>query len=226
MSKTDMSFIEAVRKRRAVRRFLPDTLSHEQINEVLEDAQWSPSNCNTQPWQVHILCGEVKNQLSRLLLAEETRGNQTPDFWFDQQAYTGVYSDRVHHMGKSRYEAMGIEREDKQARRAYSLRNLNFYGAPHVALLFMPHFGDDVRTAGDIGIYGQTLMLSLAARGYASVPQTALGMYAGTIRKFLNISNDTKMMFGISFGYADPASPADQINLGRAPISSSVTFHQ
>lgn len=153
-------------------------------------------------------------------------GNQSPDFWFDQQAYTGIYSERVHHMGKSRYEALGIAREDKAARRNYSRRNLSFYGAPHVALLFMPHFGDDVRTAGDIGMYGQTFMLSLTSRGYASVPQTVLGLYAGTIKKFLNIPEEVKMMFGISFGYADPESPADQINLGRAHINSYVTFHQ
>ncbi|HFZ8993392.1 TPA: nitroreductase [Citrobacter freundii] len=226
MIKYEMSFIQAVRKRRAVRGFLPDTLTPEQIGEVLQDAQWSPSNCNTQPWHVHILSGEVKDQLSRLLLAEEEKGNQSPDFWFDQQAYTGAYSERVQHMGKSRYEALGIAREDKQARRKYALRNLHFYDAPHVALLFMPHFGDDVRTAGDIGMYAQTFMLSLVARGYASVPQTLPGMYAGTIKKFLNLPDELKMMFGISFGYADLNAPAAQINLGRADINSYVTFHQ
>lgn len=37
------------------------------------------------------------------------------------------------------------------------------YGAPHVALLFMPSFGDNVRVGGDMGIYGQTFWLSLTA---------------------------------------------------------------
>lgn len=226
MKNSQMSFNDAIHNRRAVRRFLPIPLSQHQINEVLEDAQWSPSNCNTQPWIVHIVSKDSKNQLIKLLLKDEEQGNRSPDFWFNQQGYSGVYSERIHDMGRKRYAALGIARQDQSARRAYSLRNLHFYGAPHVALLFMPHFGDDVRTAADIGMYAQSFLLSLTARGYAGVPQTVLGLYAASIKRFLGIKKEIKMMFGISFGYADPDALADQINVGRVPISKSVTFHE
>ncbi|MFD9319117.1 nitroreductase family protein [Streptomyces sp. NPDC060053] len=43
------------------------------------------------------------------------------------------------------------------------------------------------RTAGDIGMYAQNFLLSLAARGLAGIPQTVLGVYADTVREFLGV---------------------------------------
>nr|WP_230885895.1 nitroreductase family protein [Streptomyces spinoverrucosus] len=80
-----------------------------------------------------------------------------------------------------------MRREDRTARKAAAREGLNFFGAPHAAFLFMPAFGDGVRAAGDIGMYGQNFLLSLAARGFDGVPQTMLGFYADTVREFLGV---------------------------------------
>ena len=53
-----------VRERRATRQFLPTPLTSEQIRAVLADAQNAPSNCNTQPWHVHVASGAMKDTLS------------------------------------------------------------------------------------------------------------------------------------------------------------------
>lgn len=50
-------------------------------------------------------------------------------------------------------------------------RNLEFFGAPHVVMHFMPEVGDNVRVTGDIGMYAQTLLLSLTAPGLGGIPQ-------------------------------------------------------
>ncbi|MEV8393603.1 MULTISPECIES: nitroreductase family protein [unclassified Streptomyces] len=55
VSGNTLSFAEAVRTRHAVRAFLPDPLPAAQIRSVLGDARMAPSNCNTQPWQIHWL---------------------------------------------------------------------------------------------------------------------------------------------------------------------------
>lgn len=103
--------------------------------------------------------------------------------------------------------------------------NYSFFGAPQVALLFMPSFGDDVRVGGDIGMYGQTFLLSLAARGLGGIPQTALGFFAGMIREVLDIPENLKMLFGISFGYPDDAAPGNRMRMDRVPVAESATFH-
>ncbi|WP_256727214.1 nitroreductase family protein [Streptomyces acidiscabies] len=46
-----------MRARRSVRTFLPTPLPPSDIRAVLEDARTAPSNCNTQPWTVHIVSG-------------------------------------------------------------------------------------------------------------------------------------------------------------------------
>jgi hypothetical protein len=72
--------------------------------------------------------------------------------------------------------------------------NLEFYGAPHVAFLFMPLVGDGVRVASDIGMYAQNFLLSLTARGLAGVPKTLLGMFADPVREMLGVGDDMKLL--------------------------------
>ncbi|WP_140920315.1 nitroreductase [Limnobaculum xujianqingii] len=222
---TLLPFDQAVRARHSVRHFLAKPLAQETLISIANDAQLAPSNCNTQPWNVHIVSGDKREALSQRLLQADEQGLHSPDFSFDMKAFGGAYGDRRKEQGKTYYQSIGIARDDLEARRAVVKNNLNFYGAPHAAFLFMPSFGDNVRTAGDIGMYGQTFLLSLAARGLAGIPQTILGFYADTIREFLNISPEYKLLFGISFGYEDQNAPANQFKMGRAPLNQSVTFH-
>jgi len=219
------SFHDVVRSRHSVRSFRPDPVPEAVIRSVLEDAQRAPSNCNTQPWQAHIVSGTARDTLSQALLAADEAGRLTPDFTFSFSDFRGVYRDRSMSQGAAYYQAMGVSREAYDERRTASLRNLKFFDAPHAALLFMPVFGDSVRVAGDVGMYAQTFLLSLTAHGLGGIPQTMLGFYADTVRKELNIEPTLKMLFGISFGYPDETSAANSYRINKAPIEESVTFH-
>lgn len=218
-------FHEVVKLRHSCRKFQNIAVPHKAIVSVLEEAQLSPSNCNTQPWSVHILSGQMRKELSEKLISAHRAGQFSPDFTFDTKQFSGIYSERQFEQGKIYYDSLGIDREDKESRDEANLKNHNFYNAPHVALLFMPSVGDNVRIAGDVGMYAQTFLLSLTAHGLAGVPQTILGFYAETIRKHLNISSDYKMLFGISFGYEDLDAKENSFKMGRSPIAENVVFH-
>jgi nitroreductase len=216
-------FIDVVRSRRSARRFLPDPLSSQTIWSVLEDAQTAPSNSNTQPWAVHVVSGELRDALTDELLRAYEEGRESPDFTADYG--DGVYLQRSRDHGAAVYESWGVARSDVEGRREVVRENLRFYGAPHVAFLFMPALGDGVRTAGDVGMYAQTFLLSLTARGFHGIPQTILGMYADTVRGTLGISDDLKLLFGISFGHADPSAPVNDLRMHRLPLGDSVVVH-
>lgn len=219
-------FTDLVRSRRSVRKFLPAPLPPSDIRGVLEDAQTAPSNCNTQPWTVHVVSGAARDALSKELLHADEEEQFSYDFTFDYADFgQGTYLDRAHNHAATLYQALGIPRSDRTARKAAARENLNFYGAPHVALLFMPAFGDGVRAAGDIGMYAQNFLLSLTARGFDGIPQTMLGFYADTIREFLGVPEELKLLFGISFGTADEAAPANSFRMGRVPLEHSVVLH-
>ncbi|MGY1901032.1 nitroreductase family protein [Nocardia gipuzkoensis] len=74
-------------------------------------------------------------------------------------------------------------------------------------------------------MYAQNFLLSLASRGFAGIPQTMLGIYAGTVRAFLDVPEDLELLFGISFGTADPAAPVNAFGRTRIPLQQSVVLH-
>lgn len=221
-----LSFVETVRGRHSCRGFLSRPVPDALIRDVLEDAQCAPSNCNTQPWNTHIVSGDKLCELSGAILSAAAEGRYSPDFTFDQAAFQGRYAERIHEQGRAYYGALCVERDDVEARHAAVALNYSFFNAPHVALLFMPSIGDNVRVAGDIGMYGQTFLLSLVARGLGGVPQTSLGFFAATVRDVLGVADDMKLLFGISFGYPDPQAPGNRITMPHDPIDLSVTFHR
>lgn len=220
---TTSSFSEVIRARRSPREFQPDPMPLEAIEGVLEDAQTAPSNSNTQPWEVHVVSGAKRDELSAALLA--AHDEQRPSLDFTATYGDGVHLERSQVFGAALYGSLGIARHDCKGREEFARNNLKFFGAPHVALLFMPQLGDGVRTAGDIGMYAQNFLLSLTARGYQGIPQTMIGMYADPARKVLGVPDDRKLLFGISFGTATPDSPLRSVNPPRLPLRDSVVLH-
>lgn len=218
-------FATTVKNRRSVRQYLPAPVAPEVIETILEAAQRTPSNSNTQPWQVHILSGEVRDAFSRIALEAYNNGQDSKDFSYDLTDYADAEQERGRAQGAAYYQALGVAREDKEGRQSAARRNLTFFGAPHVALLFAPNVGDNVRVAADIGMYAQTFLLALAANDLAGVPQTMLGSFANQARELLDISNDMNLLFGISFGYPDLDHPAALYDIGRIPTSHTVHHH-
>lgn len=218
-------FHDVVRDRRSVRRFLPTPVPDTVIRSVADDARHAPSNANIQPWSVHIVSGATRDALSAALVEADAAGRVTPDFPWSYDELYGVYRQRQVAQAAAYYEALGLARGAREERRLAMSRNLEFFGAPHACLLFMPDLHDGVRVAGDLGMYAQTFLLSLTAHGLSGVPQTLLGFYADTIRQVLGIDPAMKMLFGISFGYPDGSSPASRYRIGKAPVAETVTFY-
>ena len=150
-------------------------------------------------------------------------GEFTMDFPYDG-SYDGVYKDRQYGAAQALYDSVGITREEKARRHEVFMRNYSFFGAPHVAFLFLPEpFG--LREAADLGMFAQTLMLSLTAHGLGSCPQTALGFLSDQVREELSIESSNKLVFGISFGYPNPDDPINSCATDRAALADIVTFH-
>jgi len=209
--------------RRSIRGFLPQPVDRALLEQVFETAATAPSNCNTQPWQSHVVSGGLRDRLSRIFMETIAQGKHSLDFPYEAK-YDGVYRQRQVDVAVLLYQALGIARDDKQGRQRAWLRNLEFFGAPHVVFIFMPDWCG-IREACDVGMYAQNLMLSMRAHGLASCPQTILGYDADSVRRELGIDESMKLLFGISFGYEDPELPENRIVPERAPLEDQVQFH-
>ena len=223
MGSDSKTFNEIVAKRRSLRAFLPQAVPPETLEAIFSSAAHAPSNCNTQPWIVHVASGDKLEALRQKMPEEFMAGNFSMDFPYDG-SYDGVYKDRQYGAAQALYDSVGITREEKARRHEVFMQNFSFFGAPHVAFLFLPEpFG--LREAADLGMFAQTLMLSFTAHGMGSCPQTALGFLADVVREELSVDASNKLVFGISFGYPDPDAPINSCATSRAALADIVTFH-
>jgi nitroreductase len=61
-----MELLEAIRTRRAIRRFKKEPVPPELIEKMLEAARWAPSAMNSQPWEFIVITDpETKARMSR-----------------------------------------------------------------------------------------------------------------------------------------------------------------
>ena len=67
-------------------------------------------------------------------------------------------------------------------------------------------------------------MLAMHAHGIASCPQGTLRDYPDLVRDTFGLDPEIKILFGISFGYADTNMPVNSARTDRAPLSDTVRF--
>jgi nitroreductase len=217
------TFLSVIESRRSVRDFKSEPVPESVIETVFGAAQRAPSNCNTQPWFVHVVTGETLENLRSELPAKFAAGEIALDFPYDGQ-YEGVYKERQYASAAALYDSLGIAREQKAERNAWFMRNFSFFDAPAVAFFTLPT-GFGLREACDLGMYAQTVMLGLTAHGLGSCPQTSLAFLANVLRPALSLGDNEQLMFGMSFGYPSE-SAVNEVRTDRAPLDEVVTFHR
>ena len=217
------AFDTLVRSRHSVRGFKTEPVPPELMERVFETARWAPSGTNVQPWHVLVASGEVCETLRKGFLERfDAREDPNVDFRTDGKA-GGIWRERKRACARALYGAMSIEWDDRPARYRAARRNYEFFGAPHVAFLGMNEvFG--WQSAADVGMFAQTLMLAMTAHGLASCPQGTLMEYPDFVREVFGLEPEIKILFGISFGFADPDMPVNAARTERAPLSETVTF--
>ena len=221
MPSAALSVSETLQKRFSVRAFEDTPVPQEVLEEIFTLARRAPSNCNVQPCQACVVSGASKDQLQRELVNAVLSGSTpNPDFEWDVR-YQGVHRERQFGSANALYGAMGIDRSDKARRQAAMLRNWQFFGAPHAAFFTMEKYLK-MTGAVDLGIYAQTLALLMAERGISSCMQGALGMFPDPARRMFGLPDEVGILFGMSFGYADPDAPANQARTDRVPVDTAV----
>ncbi|WP_127105055.1 nitroreductase [Pararhodobacter zhoushanensis] len=217
------AFDAVVRARHSVRGYRPEPVADAVIDAAFQTALWAPSNCNVQPWSVHLVSGTRLRRLGEAMIAQAQSGKPAPDVPMDT-AYRDEFRKRQIGSAVALYGAMGIARDDHAGRTAAFLRNLDAFGAPHAAFVFLPE-GFGTREAADLGGFVQTLMLALTAQGLGSCAQGALSLYPDVIRAELGLTPGPQLMCGIAFGYEDPDHPANTARTDRVSLAGMVTRH-
>lgn len=225
--KTETASIEILEDllsaRFSCRAFLPESVARPTIERILNAAQKTASWCNSQPWRLEITSGAATSRFREVMVAAASSGRPTSgDFPFPRE-YRGVYLERRRESGFQLYNAVGIPRGDKEGYAKQALQNFNFFGAPHVAIV---HTDEALGVYGaiDCGGYVTSFMLAAQALGVATVPQAALAFHSEVVRQHFGLSDDRRVVCGISFGYPDRDHRANSYRTTRAAIADTVTF--
>ena len=218
-----MSLLEAVYERRSVRGFLDKEIPQDVLNRIFEIAQKAPSNCNVQPWKVYVASGELKDKLKQKMVENVTSGvDANPDYPY-RSTFENEYRKRQVDCAVALYSSMDIGRDDKEGRMRASLRNFEFFDAPYIAFIGMnPAFGTTV--AIDVGMWAQTLMLTMVSFGLHSCPMGTMRNYPDLVREAFQVKDDTRILFGISFGYEDVKVAANNTRTSREEIAANIEF--
>ena len=212
---------QTIKDRHSTRQFLSKPVPRILLNEALALAQLAPSNSNTQPWRVVFAEGTRRDQLKKALLkqAQHFDESQLPKIAQLPEAFQRYRQE----LGEQVYGAMGIAREDKASRELAVLRTYEFFGAPVVGIVCMNRELGDA-DALSVGIYLQTLMLSLTARGLGTCAQVSLADYPELIRSELNIPPELSILCGLAVGYTEPDFPANHLHISRDPVEKNISF--
>ena len=210
-------------ERHSCRAFLPKPVDVEVQKRFLTTAQRTSSWCNSQAWQVTIASGAAVERFREAMWnAARSGSDKGSDFPFPSE-YTGDYLARRRECGFQLYQAVGVERGDKEAGNRQALENFRLFGAPHVAILTSdPGLG--VYGAVDVGGYVQVLLLAMQAHGVAAIPQAALASQSALAKSLLGIDPARQVVCGISFGYEDTSHPANSYRTSRAGLDDVASW--
>jgi nitroreductase len=217
-----MELVTAIRERRSVRKFKAQDVPKNIITEIMEEARWSPSWGNTQPWDFYVLTGDAlakfKEMNLRKTLAAEAISSDVPmlEKWPDAMKIR--YAD----LGKLVLSAQGIKREDKASRDKYYQEMVSFFDAPCLILACISRDNLVEYQMLDIGLIAQTICLVAHDKRLGTCMLAAAARYPAEIRRIAAIPDDRKIVLGIALGYPDSSFPINNFARDRAKLDEIV----
>ena len=218
---------DAILSRHSIRAFLPDPVSTEDIEQLLEVAARAPSGTNTQPWKVYVLTGAIKQRLSAAVLAAhddpEGAAKYVQEYNYYPLKWNSPFIDRRRKVGWDLYALLALTRENKAGMHAQHGRNYTFFDAP-VGLMFTVDRSLELGSWLDYGMFLQNIMIAARGRGLDTCPQAAFTQYHKIIAEVLQLPENEMLVCGMSLGYADNSKIENTLTTEREPLAGFVRF--
>lgn len=221
-----MNITEALIQRKSTRAFKKKPVSREKIIRIIKAARHAPSGTNAQPWQVAVVTGKMREQLTKAMeKAFREDGIGTMDYQYYPLVWHEPYKKRRVQCGAQLYAALNIERRDRAKRLEQWIANYRAFEAPVILFFFL----DAAMQKGsflDYGMFIQSVMLAAMEEGLATCPQAALGQYPKLIKEALGYSQDSVLICGMALGYEDIDAPVNNYRTPREEVENFTKFFE
>ena len=216
-----MELRQAITERKSIRVFKPDPVPRELIEKVLAAGMLAPSSANMQPWDFVVICGEEKDKLSRTLLQEFSDKGRDYDFAGKKIQFAARFLKRRKIFFDELFQKLRDRGLDPKPFVQES--TFRFWGAPVAILVFM-----DGRVAKrflfDIGTCVQNIVLAAQAEGLGSHLIGLILKFQNTIKTYLQIPLEKRLVVGVCLGYPDTTHPINHFQPQRVSLDEAVKW--
>lgn len=222
---SDQTYADVVLGRRSIRGYLDKPVPRALIEEVLALAVRSPTSMNTQPWHFHVITGEPLDRIRKGNTDNILGGMPDSREFRRGEAFAGVHRERQVDVAKQLFGAMGIERDDKDARQDWVLRGFRQFDAPVcVIVTYDRELSGSDDTAFDCGAVTTALVNAAWSRGLGCVINSQGIMQSPVVREHAGIPDDQVIMKAVALGWPDPDFPANAVVSLRKSVDEAARF--
>jgi nitroreductase len=221
----DQTYAEVVLGRRSIRGYLKKPVPRPLIEEILTMAMRSPSSMNTQPYHFHVITGEPLDRIRKGNTERILAGEPDSREFRRGEAFKGVHRDRQVGCAIQLFEAMGIARDDKEARQDWVLRGFRQFDAPVcVIITYDRELDGSDDTPFDCGAVTTALVNAAWSKGLGCVINSQGIMQSPVVREHAGIPEDQVIMKAVAMGWPDPDFPANPVKITRRDVSEAARF--
>jgi nitroreductase len=220
-----MQYDEVIFSRRSIRGYKPDPVPRHVIEEVLALAMRAPTSMNTQPWHFYVITGEPLNRIRAGNTERNLAGVPHSREFRIGQPFAGKHRERQIGVAKQLFSAMGIARDDKDARQDWVMRGFRQFDAPVcVIITYDRELDGSDDTPFDCGGVANALVNAAWSRGLGTVINSQGIMQSPVVREHAGIAADQVIMKSIALGWPDFTFPANAVVSERKPIEEAAVF--
>ncbi|NCF79336.1 MAG: nitroreductase, partial [Alphaproteobacteria bacterium] len=194
-----MQFDDVLMGRRSIRGYQDKPVPKALLEEILALAMRAPSSINTQPWNFTVLTGAALDKIREGNTERNLAGVPHSREFRTGEAFVGQHRDRQVGVAKQLFAAMGIAREDKEARLDWVLRGFRQFDAPVCVIITYDRIlasSDD--TAFDCGAVTTALVNAAWSRGLGAVINSQGIMQSPVVREHAGIAEDQVIMKAVA----------------------------
>lgn len=220
-----MEFETLVNTRRSVRGYKTDPVPRVLIEEIIQVAKGAPSSMNTQPWNLYVVTGEPLDKIRHGNTERMVAGVKPQRDFPTKEAYEGIHRQRQIEIAVQLFDAMGIERDDKERRTDWVMRGFRQFDAPVSIVLTYDKILEPAAIGQfDLGAISYALCLAAWERGLGTVINGQGVMQTPVVREHAKIPDDQNILTCIAMGYPNNDFSANAVKSRRAEIGDFVSF--
>lgn len=214
-----MNIVEAINKRKSIRKFRPDPVSRDMLAEIIKAGCQAPSVMNTQPWEFIVVSGDVLNKLRSAVVDKLNRKDpMEPEHHVVGYPNDSIYRSRQVELAMKLFKLMDIPREDKAKRAAWLERGFRYFDGPAAIFVLADRSLGESAPLLDLGAAMQNICLAALEYGLGTCIEDQGVLYPKVIREIIRIPENKKIISCIAIGYPDWEFPANAIVSGREPL--------